>query len=341
MTLSLPRIAFTTGDVNGIGIGVMAKALVDARLADSIEPVVVGAPRVVEHYLHAVPVPGVRVDGDELVADGVRAPIVPVGPDARIAFGEIATDAGELAGRAIDRAVRLAVAGEVDGVVTMPISKQALHLGGFDFPGHTEMIASITGGDPMMILMTEGLLVALVTIHVPIAAVPEMIRRPLIEQRVRSLDATLRRDFGIPRPRIAVLGLNPHAGEGGEIGSEEITQIIPALNAMRAEGIEADGPLPADAFFARFAPGRYDGVLAMYHDQGLIPLKFYARGGGVNYTANLPIVRTSPDHGTAFDIAGRGIADHTSVVEATLIAAAVAARRGTSGGNRAAEASDR
>lgn len=327
MTDFLPRIAFTIGDINGIGIEVMATALAERALVDSIRPIVVGTPRIIEEYLRAVPVPGVYVDGETLVAPGVRAPIFTIESSADIMFGTVRPEAGRLAGDAIDRAVLLAAAGEVDAIVTMPISKQALHLGGYDFPGHTEMIASITGGEPMMILMTEGLRVALATIHVPIAAVPGMIRRELIERRVRELDTTLRVDFGIARPKIAVLGLNPHAGEGGEIGSEELTEIIPALNGLRIEGMEIHGPLPADAFFARFVPGRYDGVLAMYHDQGLIPLKFYARGGGVNYTANLPIVRTSPDHGVAFDIAGRGIADHTSVVEAARIAAEVAQRR--------------
>jgi 4-hydroxythreonine-4-phosphate dehydrogenase len=172
-------------------------------------------------------------------------------------------------------------------------------------------------------LITRGLRVAIVTIHAALRDVPEMITWPRLEMRTRQLVRSLQEDFGIERPRIAVLGLNPHAGEDGLIGREETEVIAPTLRSLRSEGLLLDGPLPADGFFARFSPGEYDAVLAMYHDQGLIPLKLFARGAGVNFTAGLSIVRTSPDHGTAFGIAGHGIADERSVVEAVETAAEV------------------
>jgi 4-hydroxythreonine-4-phosphate dehydrogenase len=321
------RLAFTIGDANGIGIEVMVKAMARPELRDRCEPMIVGNRRLLREYLQALPLSGADVTGDMLVVDRREIPIVEVPSDASLSLGHVDAGAGKLAGDAIRRGVELTLSGQADALVTMPISKSALHAGGYDFPGHTEMIAWLTGGTPMMVLMTEGLRVALATIHVPLRAVPDMIDAALIEARVHQVDAMLRNDFAAATPKIAVLGLNPHAGEDGEIGREEIEIITPALERLRASGTDAQGPFPADGFFARFEPGRYDAVLAMYHDQGLIPLKFYARGGGVNYTANLPIVRTSPDHGTAFAIAGRGIADESSVIEAARVAMEVVGNR--------------
>ena len=326
-----PTVAFTIGDPNGIGIEVLAGALADERIAGICTPVVVGNIRVMREYLAALPHAAASIAEDHLLIAGRSIPIVDIASQARLALGVIDPLAGRLAGDAIIHATRMAIDGEVDAVVTMPISKRAIAEGGHHFPGHTELIASMTGGTPLMILMTEGMRVGLLTIHIPLASVPATITRALVVDRVRQLDRSLRFDFGLVAPRMAMLGLNPHAGEDGLLGREEVETIAPALGMLRADGIGVEGPFPADGFFARFTPGEYDGILACYHDQGLIPLKFFARGGGVNFTANLPIVRTSPDHGTAFAIAGRGIADAQSTIEATIAAAAITLARRSAG----------
>jgi 4-hydroxythreonine-4-phosphate dehydrogenase len=313
-----PRILFSIGDINGIGPEVLCRALADPEISNAIEPVVVSNGRLVADYLDAIP---------SLPRDILTARFVEIDSDAQLALGTIDAAAGRLAHDAIVEGTRRVLAGEGDALVTMPISKEGMRAGGSAHTGHTELIASITGGSPMMILMTEGMLVALATIHVPLADVARMITSDVIEERIEQLARTLRVDFARAAPRIAVLALNPHAGEGGLIGVEELDSITPTVARMRAAGIDVDGPFPADGFFARYVPGEYDGILAMYHDQGLIPLKLFARGGGVNYTAALPIIRTSPDHGTAYAIAGRGIADERSTIEAITTATTIVRNR--------------
>jgi len=322
-----PRLAFTIGDINGIGVEVLVKALATPAARELCRPLIIGNERLLAEYLETVPLSGAYVANGELVIGGGAFPIVEIESGATLRIGEIDARAGKLAGDAIREATEMTLRGDADGVVTMPISKRALNAGGHDFPGHTEMLASITGGEPLMILMTRGLKVAIVTIHTALRNVPEMITWTLIEKRARQLLTSLREDFAVDAPSIAALGLNPHAGEDGLIGREETEVIAPTLRQLRSEGIAIDGPLPADGFFARFIPGQYDAVLAMYHDQGLIPLKLFARGAGVNFTAGLPIVRTSPDHGTAYGIAGKGIAEERSVVEAIETAVEVATNR--------------
>ncbi|MCL5777434.1 4-hydroxythreonine-4-phosphate dehydrogenase PdxA [Limibaculum sp. FT325] len=231
--------------------------------------------------------------------------------------------------RAIERAVALAMAGEAAAVVTNPINKKALYDGaGFAFPGHTEFLAHLGGvRRPVMMLAGPSLRVVPVTIHIPLAAVPAALDADLIVETARITAEGLRRDFGIPAPRLAVSGLNPHAGEGGSIGREEIEIITPAIERLRAEGIDAAGPYPADTMFHAAARARYDAALTMYHDQGLIPIKALDFERGVNVTLGLPFVRTSPDHGTAYDIAGTGRADPTSLIEAMNLAGLLADNR--------------
>jgi 4-hydroxythreonine-4-phosphate dehydrogenase len=322
-----PRLVCTVGDINGIGVEVLVRALAHDAVHRMCQPMIVGNTRLLREYLQALSVCDADVTESALVIGGRHVPIIDIPSHANLNFGVIDASAGKLAGDAIAHSTRMTIQGKADAVVTMPISKASLHAGGHDFPGHTEMIASITGGTPLMILMTEGLRVGLATIHVPISAVPALITRELVAARIQQLDAMLRHDFAIASPRIVVLGLNPHAGEMGEIGREDVEIIGPVVEQMQRNGIAIDGPLPADGFFARFTPGSCDAVLAMYHDQGLIPLKMFARGHGVNFTANLPIVRTSPDHGTAFAIAGRGVADESSVIEAIEVAVEVVGNR--------------
>ncbi|PWE34168.1 4-hydroxythreonine-4-phosphate dehydrogenase PdxA [Maritimibacter sp. 55A14] len=230
----------------------------------------------------------------------------------------------------IARAVDLVQAGRAAALTTGPIHKKALQDGaGFAFPGHTEYLADLAGGvTPVMMLAAPGLRVVPVTIHIPLAKVPRALTRDLLDRTIRITAEGLRRDFGLRTPRIAVAGLNPHAGEGGAMGREEIDVIAPALEVLRAEGLEIAGPLSADTMFHPAARARYDVAICMYHDQALIPVKTVDFAGGVNVTLGLPFIRTSPDHGTALDIAGQGRADPASLIAALRMAAGMAVRRG-------------
>ncbi|MFB2531432.1 4-hydroxythreonine-4-phosphate dehydrogenase PdxA [Paracoccus sp. p3-h83] len=229
----------------------------------------------------------------------------------------------------IARAVDLVQAGAGSAVVTAPINKLALKQGaGFAFPGHTEYLADLAGGaDVVMMLACEGLRVVPATIHIPLADVPTALTPDLLARTIRITRAALIRDFAIPAPRLAVAGLNPHAGEGGAIGTEEQGWMAATLDALRAEGIDLIGPLPADTMFHAAARARYDAAICAYHDQALIPIKTIDFAGGVNVTLGLPFIRTSPDHGTAFDIAGRGLADPTSLIAALRMADRMARAR--------------
>ncbi len=300
----IPRLAITVGDVNGIGPEIVQKAL-GARRKRRFAAVVV-APDFLEPTF-ALQEPDAFV--------GVTTDLRAVEP------GVIDATAGVASMLCVEKAVDLCVAGECDGMVTAPISKEAIQLGGFKYPGHTEFIGERTGGkNPLMLMVSEETKVALVTSHIPIHRVAETVSAEVIEAKILKLVACLRQDFAIETPSIAVLGLNPHAGDGGVLGREELDLIGPALNNVGGV-VNVSGPFAADAFFARQSYREYDGVLAMYHDQGLIPFKMIASGRGVNVTAGLPIVRTSPDHGTAFDIAGLGKADPESLQVACTVAA--------------------
>jgi 4-hydroxythreonine-4-phosphate dehydrogenase len=270
---------------------------------------------------------------DEGVNGGALAVLDPLsgGPDPT-AWGETTAEGGRQAIAAVERAVKLCCAGEADGLVTAPLSKEALHAAGSPFPGHTEMLQALTrAGTVVMVLCADlpagPLRVALATVHVPLTAVAPLVTQPRVEAVCRTLAAALTADLGIEAPRLAVLGLNPHAGDGGVLGKEETDILGPALDALRESGHDVTGPFPADAFFGRQAWTRADAVVSMYHDQGLAPFKALAQGAGVNVTLGLPIVRTSPDHGTAFDVAGKGVADPSSFVAAVRMAAEMAARR--------------
>lgn len=328
MSDALPRILITIGDVNGIGPELLFKTLRRSNLTERCSLEVIGNARLLAEWSERLRLNDVHVEESAIRVGAAEAPLHSIESDASLAPGTIDPQAGMLAGDAISWGVERLVSGRADGLLTLPISKKALNLGGYDWPGHTEMIAHLSGGgNPMMILLTEGMRVALATIHIPLRAVPDALSSDLIAERLAVLHNCLITDFGISSPRIAVLGLNPHAGENGSIGDEEETMIEPILAALQEEGLDISGPFPADAFFARYSPGDYDGILAMYHDQGLIPLKMFARGAGVNMTAGLSIVRTSPDHGTAFDIAGEGIADERSTIEALQCAVGIVLNR--------------
>lgn len=295
-----PRLAFTLGDVRGIGPEIVAAALADPSLAQLCEPVIVGPE-------------GAGVGVDVAVGRWEAGAVVP--DRARAAA------AGRLAGLAIERAVELATAGEVRGVVTAPIDKAALQAGGYDYPGHTEMLAALTGAATTMMLASDRLRVVLATTHIPLRAVPDAVTAGAIGQAAGITREYLARWFGIPRARLALCALNPHAGDGGRFGSEDDDVLAPAA---RMHGLT--GPLPADTVFVRAMRGEFDAVIAPYHDVGMTAIKVASFGSAVNVTLGLPFPRTSPDHGTALDIAGRGIADPGSFAAAVRVCAAIAAR---------------
>lgn len=299
--MTRPRVAITVGDPAGIGPEIAHRAAADARVLDVCEPVLYGPPQ-----------------------PGLFAP------------GLLSAPAGRAAYDAIVSAVNDALAGRVDAVATAPINKEAFALAGLPWRGHTELLAHLTGAASVaMMFHAEALRVVLATIHVPLADVPRLLTRPELERVLRLTVRELPR-FGYPAARVALTGLNPHAGEGGLLGREERDTLEPAVAACRADGLDVAGPFPADTVFVRAARGEFDAVVACYHDQGLIPMKLLAFGKAVNVTLGLPIVRTSVDHGTAFDIAGRGVADHGSLVEAVRLAAHLArARAGSASGREA------
>ncbi|OZC02113.1 4-hydroxythreonine-4-phosphate dehydrogenase PdxA [Rubricoccus marinus] len=327
-----PTLALTLGDPNGIGPEIVLKAARDAGLAPLARLVAVGPANVLEAQADALGLgPITRLDGFADVAPEGTLGVIDTG-DAETEWGRTTASGGRAAIDAVARACDACLSGEADGMVTAPLSKEAISLAGVSFPGHTEYLQDRTGApDVVMVLASNlargALRVALTTVHEPIARVAALVTQERIGTVLNTLDAGLRQRLGVPEPRIAVLGLNPHASDGGVIGAEDLTVVAPAVEAARARGVNASGPFPADAFFGRGSWSRVDAVLAMYHDQGLAPFKALAMGGGVNLTLGLPIVRTSPDHGTAFDIAGRGIADASSFAEAVRMAAEMAVMR--------------
>jgi 4-hydroxythreonine-4-phosphate dehydrogenase len=297
-----PRLAVTLGDPRGIGPEITARALADERVRASAELVIVGPS-------------GTEVAVGESVG--------------RWSPDDGAAAAGRLAGLAVERAVALALSGEVDGIVTAPLDKAALHAGGYDWPGHTEMLAALTHSKVAMMLAstrpTSGgapLRVVLATTHVALREVPRLVTREAILDAAATTRAGLRDWFGVTEPRIALCALNPHAGDQGRFGREDDELLAPAA---REAGIE--GPFPADTVFVRAMRGAFDAVIAPYHDVGMTAIKVASFGHAVNVTLGLPFPRCSPDHGTALDIAGKGIADPGSMIEAVVLCASIAARR--------------
>ncbi|MBM2841426.1 MAG: 4-hydroxythreonine-4-phosphate dehydrogenase PdxA [Bacteroidetes bacterium] len=315
---SKPAIAITIGDCNGIGPEIVLKSASDPMVRRICSPVLVGPADVFGFYAKRL---RMRLPSCPIVESSTL-------PISQIRPGLVSAKSGKAAAQAIEAAVQLAEAGVVQAVVTAPVSKHALHRAHVRFPGHTEMLQHLTGAKRVaMMLVSETMRVGLVTIHVPIKRVSSIITRKLLRQRIEVIHTALLRDWRIKKPRIAVLALNPHAGEAGDIGTEDKRIIAPVVQHLASAKMNIKGPFPADAFFARNRHQDFDAVIAMYHDQGLIPLKMSAHGRAVNVTAGLPIVRTSPDHGTAFDIAGRGIADPGSMIEAIKLAVMIARNR--------------
>jgi 4-hydroxythreonine-4-phosphate dehydrogenase len=324
--MRLPPIALTCGEPAGIGPEIAAKAWeqLGAQLPFFLigEPAHLPAGTPVAEIAHPAEAPLAALRGLPVLSHPFPAPATPGSPAPENAAQVIA---------AIARGVDLVQSGAASALCTAPISKKALKDGaGFAHPGHTEYLAALAGVDRVvMMLACPALRVVPTTIHIPLSQVPAALSAELLRDTIRITHAALIRDFGIAAPRLAVTGLNPHAGEGGAMGDEEARIIAPVIAALRAEGLALTGPLPADTMFHEPARARYDAAIAMYHDQALIPIKTIDFAGGVNVTLGLPFVRTSPDHGTAFDIAGRGVADPSSLRAAVGMAASMAARRAT------------
>jgi 4-hydroxythreonine-4-phosphate dehydrogenase len=317
-------LGITHGDINSISYEVIMKALADNRLFDICTPVVYGSPKVAAYHRKALDLETFTFNTIRTIdeASPRKAHIINCIDDAaRVELGKLTQYAGESSLQALECAVKDLGEGKLDVIVTGPINKSNIKSDKFNFNGHTEFFESRFKSDGVLMLMINEIMrIGVVTSHVPLAQVTEYIVRDTILNKLKILNKSLLTDFSIRKPRIAVLGLNPHSGDNGLIGNEEIDQIIPAINAAQEEGILAFGPFPADGFFGAGTYTKYDAVLAMYHDQGLIPFKALTTAGGVNFTAGLPVVRTSPAHGTAFELAGKNEASPDAFRNAIYLA---------------------
>ncbi len=329
------KVGITHGDINGIGYEIIIKALEDARMLELCTPIIYGSAKIAGFYRKAAELPQIQLHQIQSPrqADAERVNIINVVDEqVKVEPGQATKEAGMAAFMALESAVADLRNGEIDVLVTAPINKATIHSDQFSFPGHTEYLeASLSDGTDkaLMILASENLRVALVTIHTPITGVAKEITTEKVLDKIRAFDAALENDFAIHHPRIAVLSLNPHAGEYGLLGAEEKDHIIPAIQEAQAGKVNAFGPFAADGFFGSGMWRKFDGVLAMYHDQGLAPFKTLAMGSGVNVTSGLSHVRTSPDHGTGFDIAGKGVASAQSMREAIYTAIDIFRARST------------
>ena len=320
-----PRIGVTVGDPTGIGPEVALKAACSQEILSICTPVLIGAMDYLKYWAKLLNLPS----NFHVIEAGSPLPLhseipliynlnnVPVS----LAMGYEQAIAGKAAGEYIEAAVELCLKGELDAMTTAPINKSALHLGGYDFPGHTEMLAYLSNTEDFaMSFVAPNLRVALLTTHLSLADAIRQVKQEPLQKLIRLVDREMKR-FGFAHPRIAVAALNPHGGEGGMFGNEEATEMLPAINHCRnTDNIEVSGPYSGDTIFVRAAKGEFDIVISCYHDQGLIPIKCFAFGEAVNVTLGLPFIRTSVDHGTAFDIAGQGKAEHASMITAIKLA---------------------
>jgi 4-hydroxythreonine-4-phosphate dehydrogenase len=318
------RAAISIGDPNGIGPEVVIKTFMDPRMLDTVTPVIYGSSRLFNQYKKAFKLEEFNFHSIKDASEARPKKINVVSTwkdDYDLQFGTRSEVAGKFAFASLEAATGDLAAGKCDVLVTAPIDKKIIQSDAFDFPGHTEYLARMSNVDEaLMFMISEGLRVGIVTGHMALNDVPAAITKDRILRKLDQMMASLEKDFAIRKPKIAVLGLNPHAGEKGMMGKEEQDVITPAINSYKEKGNMVFGPYPADGFFGSSAYQQFDAVLAMYHDQGLAPFKALSFGYGVNFTAGLPIVRTSPDHGTAFEIAGQGLANEASFRSAVFLA---------------------
>ncbi len=319
--LQKPIIGFTCGDLNGIGLELIIKTLTDQRLIDFCVPVVFANIKCINFYRKSMPDANFNYSQVKELSrlNPKQVNIVNVWEEeVAITPGQLNEIGGKYALLSLEEATKALKDAHIHGLVTAPIHKKNIQSATFNYSGHTPYFKYYFGvKDVVMLMVAENMRVGLVTEHIPVEHIAQHITKESILSKLKIMNSSLQKDFGVDKPKIAVLGLNPHAGDDGLIGKEEIDIIQPAIKEARNQQL-VFGPYPADAFFARGQHEKFDAVLAIYHDQGLIPFKSLAFGEGVNYTAGLPVVRTSPDHGTAFDIAGKGKADHSSFLAATF-----------------------
>ena len=318
------RIGITQGDINGVGYEVILKTFEDPMMLELCTPIIYGSPKVAAYHRKSLDLStnfSIVNSASEAMPDKLSV-VNCTDDEVKVEFSKADPEAGKAALSALEKAIEEYREGLIDAIVTAPINKHTIQSEEFSFPGHTEYIEERLGDGEkaLMILMKDDLRVALVTGHIPVKDISSTLTKELIEEKLNIFNRALRIDFRVECPRIAVLALNPHAGDHGLLGSEEQEIIIPAMEAARAKGIQCFGPYAADGFMGSDQLMAFDGVLAMYHDQGLAPFKALAMDEGVNFTAGLPLVRTSPDHGTAYDIAGKGIASEASFRQAVYTA---------------------
>lgn len=318
------KIGITVGDINGIGLEVILKTLSDKRLLNYCTPIIYGSTKVISYHKNIIKIKDLPLHNAK-DASNLNPNMVNVincwMENVKIHLGKCNEDGGKYAYLSLEQAVADLQAGHLQALVTAPINKKSMQLAGFEYPGHTEYLTSkLEAPENLMFMVNEDLRVGLVTNHLPINQVASAITKERVLTKIRLMHQSLCMDFGINRPAIAVLGLNPHAGDGGVLGSEDLEVIVPAIEAAKAEGILAIGPYAADGLFGSGNYRNFDGILAMYHDQGLVPFKALSFGKGINFTAGLPVIRTSPDHGTGFEIAGKNTADPQSFREALYLA---------------------
>lgn len=326
-----PIIGITTGDINGIGPEIIIKTLSDNRILDLCTPIVFSSNKVINYYRRITPDHNFNFNSTKEI-DKLNPKQVNIfncwDEEVSIQPGMLTETGGKYAVRSLEVAAQCLKDGQLDALVTGPIHKSNTHSAHFPYTGHTPFLRDkFEARDVLMLLYSQDMRVAVATEHIPIEKVAQSITAELLQSKLGLLRESLVRDFGIDKPRIAVLGLNPHAGDEGQIGNQEQNIIKPLVEQLQQQGHLIYGPYSADAFFAKGNYARFDAVLAMYHDQGLIPFKTLAQGEGVNFTAGLPVIRTSPDHGTAFDIAGKNLAEHSSFIEAIFQAISLVRQR--------------
>lgn len=325
------KIGISIGDINGIGIEVLLKTMFDTRITELCTPIVYGSSKATSFHRKHLGIQdfSFQIINDASQSNNKRANLINCwNEEAKIELGLSTEIAGKYAHLALEKATNDLLADKIDALVTLPINKHNVQQAGFQFPGHTEYLQNVAkSSDSMMLMVNEYLKIGFVTGHIPLKDVAHAITQEKIIHKLQLLNDCLKADFGIRKPKIAVLGLNPHAGDKGVIGHEEEKTIIPAIEKINQKNVLAFGPYSPDAFFGNHQYRQFDAVLAMYHDQGLIPFKSLSYERGVNYTAGLPFVRTSPAHGTAYDIAGKNLANESSFREAIYLAMDIVRKR--------------
>lgn len=325
-------VGITHGDINGISYEIILKTLIEPKILENVVPVIYGSSKVAAFYRKNLNIQGFNINLINNIKEAHPKKINLINcvdDEIKVETGKSTAEAGISSLKALEAATNDIAAGLLDAIVTGPINKENIQSDSFHFPGHTEYLEEKVGkgSKALMLMVDENLRVAVVTGHIPVNKITEKVTKESILEKLKLLNQSLKRDFTVIRPRIAVLGVNPHAGDNGVIGNDENEIVIPAIKEASESGILAFGPFAADGFFGSQSYQRFDGILAMYHDQGLIPFKTLAKGGGVNYTAGLPIVRTSPAHGTAYEIAGQDKADERSFRDALFMAADIFLQR--------------